>query len=162
DDVIGTLSEAEILAYVRRPLTTRDGLLSALGQSPARDAERAYRAVWDTRATALRALTARRNLIGSLPRADQVWQQLAAVRSRLARVSLSVPTPDQVKTRAEQLAQLGAEKERLERELGTLSNAFQQETRKRKLQVSDLVRALPREVAVVELLEVAALQAPAS
>ncbi len=164
-DVLPTLSEAEALAFVAT-LSERDPLLKALEEMEGDHSEEAYRAVWQTRAMATRAIVARRNLAGSSPEAREVWDRLRAVRKQLAQRVLAQREPPRLilggrrmlgsvpkagPSPEEELQKLTAEKERLERQLAELSEPFQRQQQTFAVDIQDVMRLLPPETALVDI-----------
>ncbi len=74
--LLGTLSEAEALAYVEMARSDRDPILSVLRQLPNTKPEEAYAPIWTTRGAASRALATRRNLALTIPEAKDLAHAL--------------------------------------------------------------------------------------
>jgi CHAT domain-containing protein/Tfp pilus assembly protein PilF len=154
---LGTLSEAEALAFVEPSGRYRDNLLSAFRHLDDSSSEEAYAAVWDSRGLAGRAVARQRNLAGDVPEAQPVWEQLRDTRDQLAKLTLAAVTPDKAQARREQLARLTADKERLERELAVLSTPFRRMRQIQSAGFADLASRLPPGAAVLDVVEVKVL-----
>src|SRR5262249_4403049 len=149
------------LAFVAN-LDERDPLLSVLRWSGNDLADEAYRAVWTTRALATRAITARRQGLARTEKARQVWDQLRATRRKLAEwlrdreghKTTARFTPERRAQFEKDLLRLNEEKERLERQLAEVSAIDRRHDEQAAATVEDLLRMLPGDVAVVDLLRV--------
>src|SRR5262249_35573552 len=131
--------------------SARDPVLSVLRQAPGVSAETAYTAVWDLRALVTRAVQARRASADDVPAARPLWQGLSDTRARLARLTLAGVRPDRAAERLRQLAELNAQKERLERELAAVSAAFRRQRAVARAGIADLGKRLPPGVAVLDV-----------
>jgi hypothetical protein len=145
--------EAEALAYARAQPQIRDQLLSALRHVPNSD-ERAYAAVWGTKAMITQILEARhtsaRVVITRSKEVQKQWQDLVAVRRSLAR--LLVLSPDSIEQTDESVARLTQQKERLERELARALPEVSRAEELRKLGPRDLAKKLPDGTVFVDFL----------
>jgi CHAT domain-containing protein/Tfp pilus assembly protein PilF len=153
ENVLGTLSEAEALAFTQRLDSGRDQLLSVARHLLDRRPEEVYPAVWDTRALVSRAVARRRIRSDMAPEVRRLWQQLQESRVQLAKLTLAVPPPNKAQARRERLANLNAEKESLERELNRVSPSFRREAASQRTRFTDLEARLPAGVAVVDLVK---------
>jgi CHAT domain-containing protein/tetratricopeptide (TPR) repeat protein len=87
------------------------------------------------------------------PKLKPVWNELQSTAARLATLALAAAEPKttDMETHRRQIAQLSAEKERLEAELAGASEAFRQAQKRATLE--ELQAALPADVALVDFLE---------
>jgi CHAT domain-containing protein/Tfp pilus assembly protein PilF/Leucine-rich repeat (LRR) protein len=149
--LLGTLSEAEAMAYVEDFHITRSSLLSTLRHLPKATPEQAYAPVWSTRALATRALVNRHTFSEANPKARVVWESLRDIRAQLAVLTLTMPAPGQAYLRNERLAELNRQKEALERQLALESDSYRQKRESDRATLSDLAACLPADGAVVDL-----------
>jgi CHAT domain-containing protein/Tfp pilus assembly protein PilF len=147
-DRVGALSEAEGLQYIRESVSGPDLLLSVLRTDKVPDARMAYEAVWEMRAMATRALLSRRALVGDLPEAQPLWQELRDVRGRLSRLAWAGLAPEQT---SRLLRQLTSQKEELQRRLAEVSDRYRQRT-VAAAPFPRLAACLPPTAAMVDLL----------
>ena len=144
-DVLGTLSEAEALAFVENS-PGASTFLSLLRNLPeeGESAERIYEIICTTRSQATRLLAARRVLARSNPATRVTRERLTQVRQQLAALAFAGAT------RAEELTQLSQEKEMLERAPGRAGMPARDESAFAAVHPADLAARLPRDVAIVE------------
>jgi CHAT domain-containing protein len=161
-DVLGTLSEAEALAFGETTQYSRDPLLSVLRHLPATTPETAYTLAWDTRALASRAMATRRHRTAEYPEARDLWEQLRATRADLAKLAFGPPPPSaKAKARQEQEARLTLRKEQLERELARASTRFRREQQVQGTRFADLALQLPPAAAVLDVIQMTLWEPPA-
>ncbi|MBY0528202.1 MAG: tetratricopeptide repeat protein [Gemmataceae bacterium] len=153
-DLLGTLTEAEALAYVRTTESGRDPLLSALRRLPGVSPAEAYKVVWDTRALASRAIASRRRPGNTDPKAQELSAQLRSKRAQLAQLTLSAVPVEQRAARSARLRLLATEKEELERQLAAGSADFRKDQATQRADYTDLLARLPREAAVLDMVRV--------
>jgi tetratricopeptide (TPR) repeat protein len=159
-DLLGTLAEAEGLAFVEATQYSRDPLLSILRQLPDASADSAYSVVWATRALVSRAVAGRRDRPPGDPEAAKLAGQLRQTSMELARLILARPTPDKARARQDRLAELSSEKERLERELARMSSRFRRDRQMRQTDFPQLMQRLPADVAVVDFIQTTLWEPP--
>ncbi len=157
-ELVGTLSEAEALAYVEATQLGRDPLLSVLRKSSR--VEEAYRAVWETRGLVSRALLGRRPPDED-PRARDLWTELRGIRAELARLTLAVVPPDRAALRRKRLTELARAKEDLERRLAAVSESFRRRQRLDGIGFADLAARLPARTAVLDVVRTILFEQPA-
>lgn len=80
-----------------------------------------------------------------------IFAQLQQVVSQLSQMAWALPTPAQYKTYQSQMAQLSAEKDRLEGELSMRSAAYRQA--RRQITVKDVQAALPSDTVLLDFFE---------
>ncbi len=165
-DVAGALSERQGIEYTLRLRKSRDSLLqmqqtvAKLGPAllarsvrtlPVIQPAEVYDSVWSTKAIVARALSRQRPPAGNDPKTQELWNQLTAVRRKIAQTTMasaladlpgSNPSPD--------ISRLTARKEELQTALGTRLHSSETESRLVPPSAAELVRALPRGVAVVD------------
>jgi CHAT domain-containing protein/Tfp pilus assembly protein PilF len=151
ESLLGTLSEAEGLAYVEAVRSGRDPLLFVARHLPGFTTAEVYAWVWATRALASRAVAGRRNLVEHVPAARPLWDQLLATRKQLAQLTLAAVPPDKARAREQRVARLSEDKERLERELARMSTAFRRQQEAQRVGFAELLARLPPGTAVVDL-----------
>jgi len=147
------LPEAQAGAYLRRQGLGRDYLLSSFHKLPDKDAAEAYRAVWESRAMVTQMLAARRHLLRDSPEARDLYTRLQTVQRELAQLALALLRRKAEKADHKRLAELENRKEELERRLAKLSNEFRRSLRIREADWSDLAALLPKNTAVVSVVE---------
>lgn len=156
DRVLPGLPEVQTYQFLEANRPPADLVLSlyrATGQEHARDA---YEVVWRSKALATRQLMDRRQLVEAAserPDVARLADELQATRQNLARVSLWVPQGNAAEPRRRQLVDLSERKEGLERELARLSEPFRRARAADRTSVAELVRRLPAQTAVVDLVE---------
>jgi tetratricopeptide (TPR) repeat protein/CHAT domain-containing protein len=153
--VLAAVSEAEAMDYMARLPLTSDCLISVSLRVPDSDDE-TYRRVWNGKFTLTQILRDRQAAaIGkagtdpSVRRTVLTWRD---ARAGLARLILATADGRDHPERAAMIKALGAEKERLERDLAAAVPEF---GRKRALEQSrhdDLLKVLPDGTAVIELM----------
>ena len=139
-----------------------DLLLSVLRKRPGARPSETYDAVWRTRRLVVRTLAERRQRVGDSPQATECYAQLRRVGRQLAQLSLAVPQSNGREARRKRLAELNEEKERLERELASLSQEYRQALKIRDAQIGDLVQLLPPEAAMVDVVHTRVWSPPQS
>ena len=147
-------SEAEAMSYLAQLPGSRDVLVSVSLHLPASD-DPTYRRIWDGKSAVARVLRERQAAAFGHATADPATRRTIAAwrdtRARLARLILATADGRDNPERVRSIQQLGAEKERLERELAAALPEF---TRNRALERSsheDLLEVLPQGTTVLDL-----------
>lgn len=147
----GAAPEAQVLRLLASLPAARDAYLSAIPAGTA-DAD-AYARLWPTRALLTRTLRRRHQALRVARRGDTsaraTWNELLAVRTRLARQALR---PGTGAARDRELARLAERKEKLERTLAALLPELDRARALDRLGPRDLATALPAGTAFVDLL----------
>jgi CHAT domain-containing protein/tetratricopeptide (TPR) repeat protein len=144
-DLLPGLAEVEAFAYVRAAASSRDPLLNLMRARGPDEALKAYKVVWDTRALATRALSARKWAASRDPR----LQLLQHLRTQLAQLYHAPPSTGKPEAVRERLKDLILRKEALERELAQAGIA----AAPLSVDPAALRALLPEDVAVVEFAE---------
>ena len=87
------------------------------------------------------------------PRTAELYQQLASASRSLANHSQAVPKPEELKEYRSRLELLHNEVESLQKKLAAASASYRREFEQQKRTTDDVRRALPADVALVDLLE---------
>src|SRR5262249_44011343 len=95
---------------------------------------------------------------GANPKARAAWEELRAVRAQLALVTLTPPQPGQADARNQRLAELNAQKEKLERQLALLSDSYRQKREADRATLADLAACMPADSAIVDLVQFVLLE----
>jgi CHAT domain-containing protein/tetratricopeptide (TPR) repeat protein len=151
EDLLGTMSEAEALAFVEGGLG-RQPFLAMMKELPGVTPEQAYAPAWALRGLVTRTVAERRATMGGDAEARRYWDRLRETRRQLAQLTLATPTPGEQEARRQALAGLSEQKEALERDLARVSAPFRRQRRTRQATFADLARVLPPGTAVVDLI----------
>ena len=156
DKVLPGLPEVQTYQFLEVNQPPADQLLSLFRATKKDHARDAYEVVWRSKALATRQIAERRHLgqaASGRPELARLADELQITRQRLASVSLSVPTNNAVEQRRKQMAELTGRKEDLEREIARQSEPFRRAQTASRTSAADLVRSLPPQTVVVDLIE---------
>jgi CHAT domain-containing protein len=151
--VLAGASEAEALEIASKSLMMPEIFLSVSRhtKTPAGDA---YRLVWATRGTVLRAIARRQESLRSLvlPALQEEYKSYLRVRRELARALLtpSDADPGHLVARKDRLNALSNGKERLERDLATRIPEFSRQLQAERRPHTELIARLPQGVAFID------------
>ena len=119
-NVLPWLPEGQAMA-LRGRLHGPDSLLSVMRMLPDAKHEDAFAAVWRTRGLITRYMNRRRGALGDHPEAKGLLTELGNTSRELAQLTLTTPEPEQRESRRQHLADLTHKKERLEKEIASLT-----------------------------------------
>jgi len=154
------LPEARAISFLQDLGTGCDGLLSAARRLPGARPADVYRYVWRTRGLVTRTLHERRQAAADSPEAKLVAAKLQKVQEALAQLTLATTSSGQREARNKRLAELNDQKEQLESQLVAASSEFRRSRAMRQARVEDLLKALPKDTAVVDLVRVSVWDPP--
>jgi CHAT domain-containing protein len=147
-------SEAEAMSYLARLPLSRDGLISVSLRMPASDDEM-YRRIWNGKSAVTEVLHDRQaamlGRVGNNPALQKTVKDWRDTRSRLARLVLATADGRDNPERAAIIRDLGAGKERLERELAAAVSDFARQRMLGQSRHDDLLKILPEGTAVLDL-----------
>jgi CHAT domain-containing protein/tetratricopeptide (TPR) repeat protein len=164
DRTLASLPAVRAMSLIRgfmwRQGTGLDLLLSVSRKLPQTGSRDTYEAVWRSRGLVTRTLAERRGSLAGSPEAQAIFSKLREVQRQLAQLTLAVSKPAQRETRRKRLAELSEEKEGLETKLAALSSEYRRVLQVRAAQAGDLMRVLPRDMAVVDIVRVTVSNPP--
>jgi len=151
DSTFAVLSERQQL-QMSRLFRTPLNLYLALSNPTGGSAADAYSHVLAWKG-AVFARQAQARLMAKDPGAADLLAGFESASRRLATLSLSTPNPKQQQTRLRRIEELSRQTEELERELSVRSEAYRKAQAAKRLAASDLQKALPPGVVLLDLLE---------